>query len=64
MRIIVLSFLAFILVSLFSALYFLYKDKSGSERMVKALTVRVALSIALFVLLLLAFKFGIIKQKL
>ena len=64
MRIIVLAFIAFILVSLFSALYFLVKDKGGSTRTVKALTVRVALSIALFVMLLLGFHFGFITQKL
>jgi hypothetical protein len=64
MRIVVLTFLAFILVSLFSALYFLLKDKGGSERTVRALTIRVILSISLFALLLLAFKFGFISQKL
>jgi len=64
MRLIVLTFLALILVSLFSALYFLLKDKGGSERTARALTVRVILSISLFVLLLLAFKFGFITHKL
>ena len=64
MRIVVLTFLAFILVSLFSGLYFLMKDPKGSPRMVRALTIRVALSIALFALLLLAFKLGWITQKL
>ena len=64
MRFVVLIFLAFILLSLFSALYFLLKDKGNSERTVKALTVRVALSIALFVLLLLGFHFGFITQRL
>jgi hypothetical protein len=64
MRFVVLVFIGFILFSLFSALYFLLKDKGRSERTVKALTVRVALSIALFVLLLLGFHFGFITQKL
>ena len=64
MRFVVLAFVAFILVSLFSALYFLVKDKGQSTRTVKALTVRVALSIALFVLLLLGFHFGFITQRL
>ena len=41
MRFIVLAFVAFILVSLFSALYFLLKDKGQSTRTVKALTIRV-----------------------
>jgi len=64
MRFIVLTFLALILVSLFSGLYFLLKDKGSSQRTVKALTVRVVLSITLFVLLLLGFHFGFITQRL
>lgn len=64
MKILVLLFVAFILASLFSALYFLLRDKGGSERAVKALTVRVALSVVLFALLMLGFHFGIITTKL
>ncbi len=64
MKIIVLLFVALILASLFSGLYFLLKDKGQSERTVKALTVRVALSVALFALLMLGFHFGIITTKL
>ena len=64
MRIVVLVFLAFILFSLFSALYFLMKDKGQSTRTVKALTIRVVLSIVLFVMLLTAFHFGWITQRL
>lgn len=63
MRIVVLLFIGLILASLFSALYFLMKDKGGSVRTVKALTVRVVLSIALFVLLLLAFQLGFMTQR-
>jgi hypothetical protein len=64
MRFVVLVFVGFILFSLFSALYFLLKDKGSSTRTVKALTIRVVLSIALFVMLMLAFHFGFISQKL
>ena len=64
MRFVVLIFIAFILVSLFSALYFLLKDKGRSERTVKALTVRVVLSIVLFALLMLGYRFGLITHKL
>ena len=63
MRYVVLIFVAFILFSLFSALYFLLKDKGGSTRTAKALTIRVVLSITLFVLLLLSFHFGLITQR-
>ncbi|MDB5923267.1 MAG: twin transmembrane helix small protein [Burkholderiales bacterium] len=64
MRFLVLLFIAFILVSLFSALYFLLKDKGRSERTVKALTVRVVLSILLFALLMLGYRFGFISHRL
>ena len=49
--------------SLFSGLYFLAKDKNGSERTVKALTVRVTVSIVLFILLLVGYWTGIIGQQ-
>lgn len=64
MRFLVLIFIAFILASLFSALYFLLKDKGQSRRTAKALSVRVGLSIALFALLLLGFHFGFITNRL
>ena len=64
MKIVVLLFVIFILGSLFSALYFLLKDRSQSDRMVKALTVRVLRSVILFALLMLGFYFGIITDKL
>lgn len=59
-RIIILSFLGLILTSLFSALYYMYHDKGRNKRTVKALTVRIALSISLFVFLMAAFYFGLI----
>ena len=64
MRFVVLVFIAFILFSLFSALYFMLKDRGRSTRTVKALTIRVALSILLFLLLLAGFKLGFITQRL
>ena len=48
---IILVFIA-VLVSLGSALFFLVNDRGESKRMVNALTLRVALSVLLFVLLL------------
>lgn len=64
MKFFVLVFIAFILASLFSALYFVIKDKGRSDRAVKALTVRITLSLVLFVLLMLGFHFGYITGKL
>jgi hypothetical protein len=62
MRIIVIAFLAVIVMSLGSAMYYLIRDKGTSDRTVKALTVRVALSITLFLLLMLGYYFGIIPK--
>ncbi|MBA2351573.1 MAG: twin transmembrane helix small protein [Burkholderiales bacterium] len=62
MKIVIILFLVAILYSLGSALYYLVKDQGQSDRTVKALTVRVALSITLFVLLLLGFQFGILTK--
>jgi len=45
---------------LFSGLVFLYRDRGAGLRTVKALTVRIGLSIALFLLLLAGFRFGLI----
>ena len=62
MRIVALLFIIFILGSLASALYYLIKDKGQSDRAVKMLTVRVALSLALFIMLMGGFYLGIIPQ--
>lgn len=56
----VLVVLLAILVSLGSGLFYLVQDKGRSNRTVKALTVRIALSIALFILLMLAYAAGLI----
>lgn len=63
MRLIVVLFLVLIVLSLGSGLYYLIKDKGQSERTVKALTIRVALSITLFILLMAGFYFGLIPSK-
>lgn len=62
MRIVVLLFIVFIIFSLGSALYYLVKDKGQSERTVKALTLRISLSIFLFVLLMASYYFGWVPQ--
>ena len=63
MKFVVILFLVFIVGSLGSALYFLVTDRGRSDRMVKALTVRVVLSVVLFALLMLGFYFGFIPGK-
>ena len=50
-----------ILASLASGMVFLVKDKGGSDRTVKALTLRIGLSVTLFVLLFVAYAAGLIQ---
>jgi hypothetical protein len=52
--------LLIIVGSLFSALFFLYKDQGQGTRMARALTIRISVSIALFLLLMGGFYFGVI----
>lgn len=60
-KLLVIAILLLILFSLFSGLFFLVKDQSGSTRTLKALTLRIALSVALFALLLLGISTGLIS---
>ena len=60
-KIIVVLFLIAIVGSLFSGLFFLMKDKGTSERTVRALTVRVSLSVLLFILLMIGFATGLLQ---
>ena len=62
-KIFIIIMLLLIVGSLFSALTFLYKDSGQGERTAKALTIRIALSIFLFVMLMLGYYFGIIPAK-
>ena len=64
MKIVAVLFLLFIIASLGSALYYLVKDKGQSTRALKALTIRIGLSVVLFAMLMLGFYFGIIPGKL
>ena len=63
MRLIIIAFLVVILASLGSALFYLIRDKGGTERTVKALTVRVTLSITLFIVLVVSYYFGLIPNR-
>ena len=62
MKLIIIAFLIVIVGSLVSALVYLMRDKGGSDRTIKALTVRIALSVTLFVLLMLGYYFGFIPK--
>lgn len=61
MRIVVIVLLLAIVGSLASALVYLFKDDPDSRRTVRALTVRISLSVSLFILLLIAYALGLIQ---
>ena len=63
MRILIIILLLAVLVSLFSGLYFVYKDKGSTNRAVISLTIRIALSVTVFLILLGAYYFGWIEQR-
>ena len=56
----IIGMLLAIVASLFSGLFFLKQDRGDGTRAVRALTLRIGLSILLFVILLLAFRFGLL----
>lgn len=62
MKIIVLILLAAIVVSLGSGLFFLTRDDKKPAQVLKALKIRVTLSLILIVFLLLSFYFGWIER--
>lgn len=61
-KIVIVVTLIVIVGSLFSALFYLIKDKGTSTRTARALTVRISLSIILFLLLMAGYFFGLIGQ--
>ncbi len=61
-KFVIILMLIGIVGSLFSGLFFLFRDQGAGDRTVKALTLRIGLSIALFVLLMLGFYFGLIPR--
>ncbi|MBS0497873.1 MAG: twin transmembrane helix small protein [Gammaproteobacteria bacterium] len=46
----------FIIYSLGSALYYMFKDKGNSTRMVKSLSIRIGLSLFLFIVMMIAYR--------
>jgi hypothetical protein len=58
LKLVVVLILVGVMGSLFSALFFLLRDRGASRRTVKALSFRVGLSMVLFALLMLAFRAG------
>jgi hypothetical protein len=63
-RLAVVVVLLMIIASLGSAIFFMMHDRGNSKRMVKALAIRVGLSVALFVALMASYYFGLIPGRL
>ncbi len=59
-RVLVVLLLLGIVGSLFSGLFYIWRDRGSGIRTARALTLRIGLSISLFLLLLLGFRFGFI----
>lgn len=60
MKIVVILLLLAIIASLFSGLFFVYKDKGQSNRAVVSLTIRIALSLLVFLILIGSYFFGLV----
>ena len=63
MKIVVVVALIAIIAALFSALFYLYRDRGHSTRMVTALAIRVALSIGLVAFLVVSYRMGWISPQ-
>jgi hypothetical protein len=64
MRYVVIAMLLAIIASLASAAVFMFRDRGQSKRMVKALALRVGLSVTLFLMLMAGYYFGLIPGRL
>jgi hypothetical protein len=63
MKIILVGLLLLVVISLFSGLFFMYRDKGKSRRTVIALTIRVALSVTIFAIIIVGYFMGWIPVK-
>ncbi len=63
-RLVVIAALILIILSLGSALYYLVVDKGRGDRTVRALTVRVGISLALILFLLIGMATGLLQPPL
>ncbi len=61
-KFIVIILLLFVVISLFSGLFFLVKDKGQTKRTANALTVRIILSLIAIAFIIIAFATGLIQS--
>jgi succinate dehydrogenase/fumarate reductase cytochrome b subunit len=57
-KILIVGILLAVVFSLFSGLFFLYRDRGQGQRAVRALTLRIGLSLVLFLTLILGYFLG------
>jgi glycerol uptake facilitator-like aquaporin len=62
-KFVIIATLLLIVLSMASGLFYLVSDKGESKKMVTALSIRVGLSVLLFVFLLIAWSQGLIKPQ-
>jgi hypothetical protein len=62
-RLVILGLLAAIVISLGTALYHLGSGKGDSRKLLRALTIRIALSLVLFAVLMIAWRAGLITPR-
>ena len=60
-KIVIVVLLLFVIISLGQAMFFLIKDESKSDRMLKSLSWRIGLSVLIFILLLIGQAVGLIQ---
>ena len=58
MKLVIIAGLVAVVVALFTALFFLYRDKGSGTRMLTALAIRVALSMGLVAFLVVSYRMG------
>ena len=63
MKVVILVLLAAVIASLFAGLFFVYKDKGQTNRAVISLTIRIGLSIVVFLILVGSYYFGYIPER-
>ena len=63
MKVVILVLLAAVIASLFAGLFFVYKDKGQTNRAVISLTIRIALSIVVFLILVGSYYFGYVPER-
>ena len=63
MKIVIVLLLVAIVASLLSGAVFLFRDRNGGERTARALTLRIGLSLLLFVLLIIGFQSGVLQSR-